>query len=329
MSKWTAAALCALMGFAAPAIAADVTDGLHTTRPVGFVRVSVPDPKGPPIAVGIWYPTTASPAPARLALIVQQVAIDGPVNGDKLPLVIISHGTQGSLASHADTALALADAGYVAAAPLHTGDNFADQSGVGGPQWFADRSRHVAATIDYMLTQWSGHTHVDPARVGMFGFSAGGTTALIAIGGRMQFDRVAQHCAKVQEIACTLWKGGQAPDEPFTHDVRIKAAVIAAPGFGFAFVPNGLANVTVPVQLWGGEADENVPVAANVEPVRTALGSKVEFHLARGAAHMSFVVPCNVDVEICVDPKGFDRKAFHAQFNAALVSFFDAKLKRP
>jgi predicted dienelactone hydrolase len=66
-----------------------------------------------------------------LSIILMDVARGAPVSGDALPLVVISHGNGGGPASHADLALALANAGYVIVAPIHSGDNYADQSAVG------------------------------------------------------------------------------------------------------------------------------------------------------------------------------------------------------
>jgi predicted dienelactone hydrolase len=43
--------------------------------------------------------------------------------------VVISHGNGGDDLTHIDTAMALANAGYVVAALTHTGDNPRDQSG--------------------------------------------------------------------------------------------------------------------------------------------------------------------------------------------------------
>ncbi|MCK7495223.1 MAG: hypothetical protein MZW92_32090 [Comamonadaceae bacterium] len=60
-----------------------------------------------------------------------EVARNAPVAGGGLPLVVVSHGNGGGPQSHADLALALASAGYVVAAPMHTGDNFFDQSAAG------------------------------------------------------------------------------------------------------------------------------------------------------------------------------------------------------
>ena len=69
------------------------------------------------------------------------VSSNAPVRGKNLPLVVMSHGNGGSLLSRFDTAIALADAGFVVVAVTHTGDNYADQSrnlNVMG------RSRHIS-----------------------------------------------------------------------------------------------------------------------------------------------------------------------------------------
>jgi predicted dienelactone hydrolase len=110
------------------------------------------------------------------------VAANGPISGRDLPLVVISHGNGGGLGSHADLALALAAAGYVVAAPMHPGDNYADQNVVGSVSWLSGRNQQLRATVDYLLNDWQGHDRIDPQRVGAFGFSAGGFTVLTAVG---------------------------------------------------------------------------------------------------------------------------------------------------
>ena len=61
--------------------------------------------------------------PQSLETFSQTVALGGAILGKGLLLVLISHGTSGSLSSHYDTALALAEAGFVVAALTYTGDN--------------------------------------------------------------------------------------------------------------------------------------------------------------------------------------------------------------
>ena len=331
MKKWIVGALALVGVVVVAAVAYQLATGLRPTRPVGFQLVQVPDRSGLPLTVAVWYPTEAGARPSLLGLTVQFVASDAPVAGTSLPLVVISHGNGGGPGSHVDTALALASAGFVVAAPMHTGDNYADQSAVGTPDWLVSRSRHIPAVIDYLLTAWPDRARIDASRIGMFGLSAGAFTALTTVGGTPDLARIAGHCAKTPEFACQLWTPGSAAipaPESFAHDARVKAAVIAAPGYGFTFVPNGLSNVTVPVQIWSGAADVNVPTASNAVPVQAALGSRAELRVVPGAGHFSFLVPCGLigPPLLCRDAEGFDRKAFHRSFNEEMVRFFRAKL---
>src|SRR5262249_23264443 len=78
---------------------------------VGFQQVLVSDPEGQPLQVAIWYPSASPASLVPLGLFQQRVAVNGVVSGNRLPLILISHGTGGSLASHYDTALALTQAG--------------------------------------------------------------------------------------------------------------------------------------------------------------------------------------------------------------------------
>jgi predicted dienelactone hydrolase len=306
---------------------------------VGFQTATVPDPDDRPIEIGIWYPSDA-PVPAEPNTPFRQaLAVNGALAGDRLPLVIISHGKGGWLGAHADTALALAQAGFVVVAPTHTGDNGDDES-YPPARWMVDRPRHLSRVLDYMLAAWNEHGHLDASRIGTFGFSAGGYTALVAIGGEPDLQAAADHCANdPAELTCMLGMAsaftGPTAAPTWHHEPRIKAAVVAAPGLGFAFTAKGLARVTAPVQLWAASGDRNVPPASNSDIVRLALGSRAEFHSVDGPGHFVFRPPCRPDLEAafpkvwamaCVDPPGFDRAAFHRRFNADVVAFFERTL---
>lgn len=300
---------------------------------VGFTRVMVPDPDGPPIEAGIWYPSDAPTSSQRLGLYTQTVAVGGEVAGRGLPVVVMSHGTGGSFEGHYDTALALAEAGFVVAAVTHTGDNYRDQSGFARVE---DRPRHIKALIDYMLASWPQHDRLDPARIGMFGFSAGGFTALVSIGGVPDLSIGHAYCAAhPDDWGCRRARETGirplAAPAAFVHDSRIAAAVIAAPAIGFSFTPEGLASIKVPIQLWRGEADEIVPHPFHAQNVYDGLPTKPEYRVVPNAGHFAFLAPCtpafaNVAPEVCRDPEGFDRTAFHREFDAAVVTFFTAKL---
>ncbi|HSL31368.1 MAG TPA: dienelactone hydrolase family protein [Anaerolineales bacterium] len=334
--RWTVlvigALICGIAGYA-------VLTALRTERPVGFQIIQTTDADGRPLAAGVWYPTQSRPRPTTLlGLVLMDVARDAPVSGRDLPLVVISHGNGGGPASHADLALALANAGYIAVAPMHAGDNYADQSAFGSLAWLTGRTQEVHATLDYMLNDWQGHDHIDPQRIGAFGFSAGGFTVLTAAGAQPDLSIVAKHCAESPEFVCDLLRSVNSPilnlDTPtmgdaFSPDMRIKAAVVAAPGLGFTMTPNGLDKVQIPIQLWSGENDINVPYATNTKPVLEALGSRAEFHSVPGAGHFSFLAPCGplAPPELCSDEGQFDRKAFHVEMNSRVIEFFDTSFK--
>ena len=337
--KWMRRVLVVIAVLACGLVGVAWLTALRTERPVGFQVARATDADGRPFAIGVWYPTEARPRPTTLlGPLLMDVAPNGPVSGRDLPLVVISHGNGGGLGSHADLALALADAGYVVAAPMHTGDNYADQSAVGSVSWLSGRSQQLRATVDYMLGNWQGHDRIDPDRVGAFGFSAGGFTVLTAVGAQPDLRTVAKYCAGSREFACDLLRHVNSPllnsvtpetGGAFVPDARIKAAVVAAPGLAFSMGPNGFGNVSVPIQLWGADEDTNVPYATNTRLVREALGPRVEFHSVPGAGHFSFLAPCGLlrPPGICSDPGQFDRKAFHADMNASVIAFFSRNMK--
>lgn len=302
---------------------------IEPSRPVGFQRLAIADPGHSPIAAAVWYPTNAEPGFMLLGTGGLRVATDAPVEGDRLPLIVFSHGTAASAVSHADTAIALAEKGFIVIAPTHPGDTFQAASDV--EKWLINRSRHVQRTIDAALTTWKDRQHVDPDRIGIFGFSAGATTALINIGGKPDLTRIWSQCSSHPEFVCqtTSSKAYRTlGPRSWQGDGRIRAAVLAAPGLGFTFAPAGLSNVKMPVQLWAGSSDETVPLATNAGLLRNLLGQRAELHVVPGVVHFSFLMPCGPlgPRQLCQDPKGFDRAAFHRQFNSEVVMFFEAKL---
>ncbi len=329
--KIGAGLLIVLVLLAAVAFSALYLNASKPEHPVGFTQIAIRDPQDKPLEVAIWYPTDASPSFSVIGLSAQKVAPNAVVVGRDLPLIVISHGNSGMLSSHTDTAVALASAGFVVAAVTHTGDNARDDSYVGTPRWLIDRPRHLHVVLDYMLDEWPAHAQIDRARVGVFGFSAGGFSALVSVGGLPDLAQIASHCQSQPEFACTLWK--QLPSTPvpttaWIHDPRFKAAVVAAPGYGFAFEPDGLSQVTVPVQLWNGADDLNVPYQTNEAVVRRLLPTPPEYHAVPGAAHFAFLAPCPswLFPAICKDADGFDRVAFHRDFNSAVIAFYKEKL---
>ena len=85
---------------------------------VGYQHLMIDDPKGGAIEIGIWYPTDAKTASTYVGPYPLDVAVDAAPTGGRHPLVVMSHGNGGSFAGHVDTAMALAEAGFVHPSPI-------------------------------------------------------------------------------------------------------------------------------------------------------------------------------------------------------------------
>jgi predicted dienelactone hydrolase len=308
--------------------------GCYPAGAAGFQWVTVPDPEDVPLQVAIWYPSDDQVADNLVGPFDMDVALNGKASGTHHPLVVMSHGTGGMALNSYDTAIALADAGFVVAAVTHTGDNYRDQSAFSTRRQFAGRVRHVSRVIDFMLGAWVGSGSIDPARIGLFGHSAGGTTALITAGGIADLSLVRAFCTTHEDD----WGCRQARQRGFAGDAgapvsgrdsRIKAIVVAAPALAVAFQPAGLAAVHVPVQLWVSSKDE---IVRDASLIRTLLSVPPDYHLVQSSGHFAYLSPCceileRAAPEICKDPDGFDRAAFLGEFHSSVIAFYRERLR--
>ncbi|GGP27958.1 alpha/beta hydrolase family protein [Silvimonas amylolytica] len=295
----------------------------------GFAWITVPaDATGPALTGAVWYPSAAPPGALALAPFTLNVAKDAPLQGDHLPLVVMSHGTGGSALGHQDTAAALADAGMVVAAINHPGDNFQDLSLQMHVAPFISRPRDMSRLISWMTHQWPGAGHINDQAIGLFGFSRGGYTGLVEIGAVPDLKLGETFCVHQPDLPfCTEIKGPLPAFPP--ADPRIKAAVIVDPLSVFSAA--GLARVSVPVQLWASEFGGDGVTPERVAAIGKGLPQAPEFYSVPGSGHFSFLVPCPAQLasarpELCKDRPGFDRVAFHQRFNAQVTAFFQSHL---
>ena len=307
---------------------------------IGFQYISIPDNTGRPIEIGIWYPSKSETAQTTIGMIGQSVAVDGSVDGEGLPVVIFSHGNAGWYGDRSDTATMLAKHGIVAVSLTYPGDNYKDSSDRIRRQ-LTSRPVVTSQVLDYVLNTWTGRDHLDKSEVGFYGFSAGGFTGLVELGGVPNWTLFARHCAAhPTEMICT--EGGASylsspqaaamPTVAWHHDQRIKVAVLVSPGLAFAFDPTSLQSISDPVELWGGSNDDHVPFASNLPYLKDHMPHVLAMHEVANARHYSFLRPCSnalkaKNPEVCSDLPGFDRAAFQETLNQDLLLFFSSKLK--
>ncbi|MGV1764986.1 alpha/beta hydrolase family protein [Rhizobium rhizogenes] len=291
----------------------------------GFQLIEIPaDGPLPALKGGIWYPCAQPAGDVTIGPFTMSVTKDCPIMGETLPLVVVSHGRIGSALGHRDTAETLADAGFVVVAISHPGDNSLDQSRTRDFSVFVERPADIRRVIDFVLGPWPNAGKIDARRIGMFGFSRGGYTGLVAIGANPHFGKRLRLCDGNSSVLCDQVHKGELPE--LAHDPRIKAAMIADPLSVF-FTPDSFENVKIPVQLWGSERGGDGVTPESVVAISNQLPTKPEFHAVPNSQHFDFLPPCPAELaksapEICADRSGFDRAEFHRKFNAEVLAFF-------
>jgi predicted dienelactone hydrolase len=301
----------------------------------GFSLIEVPSDAGPALAGGVWYPCATPPGEIAVGPVTVRAAKDCPIAGRDLPLVVISHGFGGSFVGHRDVDEALADAGFIVAAINHPSDSSRspEHDHKDPLSALTDRPADIKHLVDFMLGAWPSAVKIDRDRIGFFGFSRGGFTGLALIGGEINFrDVLAQWCPEgSMQPGCAEARLHGIPTQPLVHDPRIKAAVIADPLLGRFFTTEGLKGVHLPVQLWASEFGGDGVTHDDAATVDRNLAARPELHMVANAGHFAFLPPCSpvqarAFAQICADPLGFDRAAFHVEFDRQVVAFFRAHL---
>ena len=96
---------------------------------VGYSGLFTTDPMSGQMQYSLWYPTKVPNSVVRLGPFEFLDTQDAEPAAGQFGLVNLSHGSGGSDLGHWDSAIALAKAGFIAAAPLHPRNNFRDEIG--------------------------------------------------------------------------------------------------------------------------------------------------------------------------------------------------------
>src|SRR5712691_7075904 len=157
---------------------------------VGLTEIDGKDGDG---RVTVYYPSSSEAQPLKRGPFTLHVASQGALVRGNGRLIVISHGSGGSSWVHADLARALVEGGFVVAMPEHRGDNYKDLSAAGPESW-KRRPAEVSRAIDAVRQDRRFAPLLALDKVGMYGMSAGGHTALTLAGGRWSPARLRDHC---------------------------------------------------------------------------------------------------------------------------------------
>ena len=306
-------------------------------------------------AVTVFYPSDAAAGPVRRGPFVFEAAPQAaPVRGNAR-LVVISHGSGGGPWVHTDLARDLVAAGFVVAMPEHHADNQRDGSNPGPDSWTL-RPAEVSRAIDAVAADARFAPLLALDRVGMYGMSAGGHTALSLAGGRWSPAGFAQHCEAhlVEDFQSCVglitrltgsWLDGVRQwaalfvirrrfDDatPRAHrDPRIAAVVAGVPAAA-DFDMDSLAAPRVPLALITAPQDRWLIPRFHSDRVLAACLPRCELlaELPAGG-HGALLSPLPPGLtglvgDLLNDPPGFDRNTVLPDVNRKTTAFFRAHL---
>jgi predicted dienelactone hydrolase len=261
------------------------------------------------------YPTASPPRPRRFGDRGYPLAVadDADVAGDRLPLVVVSHGTGSTPWLVRELAAAIAGAGFVVLLLEHAGNRRGDDALAGTLANLANRPRHFTAAVDAALVDPVVGPHVIP-RVAGLGHSLGGYTAVAVAGGK--------------PLALPHEAGsGVAEPVEVVADPRVACVVLLAPALYAFLAADALAAVRVPVLARAGERDELVPPFA-VEQILRGLpvDTPLDYAVVPGAGHFAFCTPfpaglVSPAIPPSLDPPGFDRARYQPALHEQVVAF--------
>jgi predicted dienelactone hydrolase len=192
----------------------------------------------------------------------------------KIPVLVMSHGLGADPSYYAARAQHFASHGYVVAVPEHPGSGTTQaQKFLAGDSKdyflvseFIDRPKDISYVLDELGRQntsaFAGKLNL--SAVGVLGHSFGGYTALALAGATIDFANLAKDCqqqyAFLNLSLLLQCQALQLPSQTYDfRDARVKAVIATNPVSSAVFGPKGLANINIPILIFGGGYDPATP----------------------------------------------------------------------
>ena len=315
---------------------------------VGLTALPGREGDGP---VTVFYPSSAAEQPLKRGPYALHFAADGVLVHGNGRLVVMSHGSGGAPWVHSDLARRLVEAGFVVAFPEHRGDNWRSMADAGPVSW-RRRPVEVSRAIDSVAAdpRFAGLLALN--KVGMYGMSAGGHTALTFAGGRWSPAVLRQHCEEfLQEdfsscVGLATQLRGNAMDGLkkavaihviryklddatwYSHDEPRVQAVVADVPYAVDFDLQSLSQPRVPLGIVQAGQDKWLVPRFHSNAVLQACKTCVLVADLPSAGHGSLLSPppprenlSGIAADLLSDPPGFDRSLVPAT-HARIVAFF-------
>lgn len=333
----------------------------HAAEAVGTREISIPSlARDRDLVVTVWYP---SPGGEQTITIGENRIFQGAaaqknaaIEPGPLPLILLSHGSGARGTSMAWIATALAENGFLVVAPDHPGTTSGDSTPQDTPKIW-ERTDDISTIVTALTADAVWSKSIDESRIGVLGFSLGGTTAVELAGARASLDAYVQYCEDyASSMDCRWFVGGRgyrngapvdvpkldlrtvdrARFEQSNHDDRIRAAVLVDPGLEVAFTKESLAGIDIPLSFVNLGSIGKIPVSVlSDELARNVPGAT--YAQVDDADHFSFLLVCKEgasafltsvgEVDPICEATSRDRADIHAELVRIIVDGFQRMLK--
>jgi predicted dienelactone hydrolase len=301
-----------------------------------------------PVVIEIWYPTTDTlkSTDKHFSPFLRQPTVhNARLPANKLPLIMLSHGTGGGRLTLEWLAQALANSGCIVAAVDHYGNTYDHKI----PLEFVkpwERPLDISFALTSLLNNPEIGPLIDQQKIGAAGFSFGGYTMIALAGAKLDFEQARNYYKttgrKELEIPefpglvkllddSTLIAGSK--HVPPLKDNRIKAFFSISPALGFGFIrKEQVADIKGALYIVGSQSDSIAPVKTNARHYHqliskskyTELPGKVGHYVMLGEAIDA--VKKEAPIYFTDDPS-VNRHAIHLQVDSLAVAFFRKELK--
>jgi predicted dienelactone hydrolase len=334
---------------------------VQASENVGVRQIAVAAPeRGKDLSVTIWYPAEAGGEPTVVGdnrIFKGEPAFKdaAPAKG-RFPLVLLSHGSGSRIEGMTWLATSLVNAGFVVAGPNHPGTTSGDSTPADTPKIW-ERTQDLSAIIDALTASAQWRDVIDPDRIGIVGFSLGGSTAMEIAGARANLEAYARYCDHYKKWDCAWFAGGRGyvDDKPVKVDKvdlrkidrtrfeqsnldrRIKTAVLVDPGLAQVYDAQSLKEIAIPMHFINLGSEGEIPDAV-ISDKLASLTPKGTYATVKDANHFSFLPECKegsaeflksvgeVD-PICDDAGSRSRADIHAELTGVVLNVLRRDLK--
>lgn len=261
-------------------------------------------------------------------------------NQQTLPLIIISHGLGGDLATFAYFAQHLASHGFAVAVPEHPGSSASQieallqgfAKDITPPKELIDRPLDIQFMLDQLASKYGNQ--IDTNNVGMIGQSFGAYTTLAIAGAELNWTTLERDCAAIDEswnlsllLQCLALEIPEAESDVELKDERITSAIAINPLTSAVFGQESLSKIDIPVMFVSGSSDPVTPaLPEQIIPFSWLTTPDKYLVLLKGGTHFSTLSESSGSIPVPSQAIGPDPKVSHDYVEQLGLAFFGTYL---